>query len=115
MNFEVNSSKYIQCSIFKSKSQKNWQSTPGSTKQFTFQFNVQKKPKVRKPRDELTMVKADKLASNKWSGISPFLYTPEEFPEDTATQNIETTENGSKLKSKMRVLNRDEVPEQLMI
>ena len=36
-------------------------------------------------------------------------------PEDTATQNIETTENGSKLKSKMRILNGDEVPEQLMI
>ena len=57
------------------------------------------------------MVKADKLDSNK----QPFLYTPEEFPEDTATQNIEKTENGSKLKSKMKVLNGDEVPKQLMI
>ena len=61
------------------------------------------------------MVKADKLPSNKRNGISPFLYTPEEFPEDSAMQNIETTENGSKLKSKMGVLNGDEVPEQLMI
>ena len=37
------------------------------------------------------------------------------FPDDVATQNIEITENGSKLKSKMKVLEGDEVPEQLMI
>ena len=61
------------------------------------------------------MVKINKLVSNKRSGISPFLYTPEVFPDDVATQNIETTENGSKLKSKMKVLEGDEVPEQLMI
>ena len=61
------------------------------------------------------MVKIDKLDSNKRSGILPFLYVPEVFPDDVATQNIETTENGSKLKSKMKVLEGDEVPEQLMI
>ena len=61
------------------------------------------------------MVKTDKLDSNKRSGIAPFLYISEVFPEDTATQNVETNENGSKLKSKMKVLNGDEVPKQLMI
>ena len=40
---------------------------------------------------------------------------PEEFPDDAATQMIETMENGSKLKSKMHLLIGDEVPEQLMI
>jgi len=61
------------------------------------------------------MVKINKLDSNKRSGISPFLYTPEVFPDDVATQNIETTENSSKLKLKMKVLDGDEVPEQLII
>ena len=61
------------------------------------------------------MVKSDKLDSKKQSGISPFLYILEVWPEDAATQNIETTKNGNKLKSKMRVLEGDEVPEQLMI
>ena len=61
------------------------------------------------------MVKNDKLDSKKRSGISPFLYTPEVWPDDAATQNIETTENGNKLKSKMRVLEGDETPEQYMI
>ena len=61
------------------------------------------------------MVKTDKLDSKKRSGITPFLYMPELWPEDTATQNIETTENGNKLKLKMRVLEGDEVPDQLMI
>ena len=61
------------------------------------------------------MVKIDKLDSKKQSGITPFLYTPEAWPEDAATQNIETTENGNKLKSKMRVIEGDKVPEQYMI
>ena len=61
------------------------------------------------------MVKTDKLDSNKQSSIAPFLYTPEVFPDDVVTQNIETTKNASKLKSKMKVLDGDEVPEQLMI
>ena len=60
------------------------------------------------------MVK-DTSDSKKRSGVTPFLYKPELWPEDAATQNIETTENGNKLKSKMRVLEGDEVPEQLMI
>ena len=63
----------------------------------------------------VTMVKTDKLDRVKRSGISPFLYTPEVWPDDAATQNIETTENGNKLKSKMRVLKGDETPEQYMI
>ena len=61
------------------------------------------------------MVKIDKLDSNKRSGTAPFFYTPEVFPDDVATQNIETTENGSKLKLKMKVVDGDEVPEQRMI
>ena len=61
------------------------------------------------------MVKIDKFDSNKRSGKALFLYTPKVFPDDVATQNIETTENGSKLKLKMKVLNDDEVAEQLMI
>ena len=61
------------------------------------------------------MVKSDKLDSNKQSSIAPFHYIPEVFPDDVATQNIETTENGSKLKSKMKLLDEDEVPEQFMI
>ena len=61
------------------------------------------------------MVKIDKLDSNKRSGILPFLYVPEVFPDDVATQNIETTENRSKLKSKMMVLDGDEIPEQLIL
>ena len=55
------------------------------------------------------------LPGDKRNGMTPFIYTPAEFLEDTATQNIETTENGSKLKSKMRILNGDEMLEQLMI
>ena len=79
----------------------------------TFQFtpNVVKHLTYKRT----TMVKINKLDSNKRSGISPFLYTPEVFPDDVATQNIETTENGNKLKLKMKVLDGDEVPEQLMI
>ena len=55
------------------------------------------------------------LSGNTRSGISPFIHMPEEFPEDAATQMIETTENGSKLKSKMHLLIGDKVPEQLLI
>ena len=47
--------------------------------------------------------------------MTPFVYTPEEFPKDASTQIIETTENGNKLKLKMHILNEDKVPEQLMI
>ena len=61
------------------------------------------------------MVKSNKLDKVKRSGISPFLYTPEAFPDDHPTQNIETTENGSKIKTKMRVLEGNEAPEQYMI
>ena len=63
------------------------------------------------------MAKGERIGvpNNKRSGMSPFIYTPEEFPDNAATQNIETTENGSKLKSKMHILMGDEVPEQLMI
>ena len=74
--------------------------------------------KITKPdceKREMTMVKSGKLDSNKRSGIAPFFYTPEVWSNDAATQNIETTENGSKLKSEMRVLEGDETPKQLMI
>ena len=96
MNFEVNSSEYTQWSILKSTRQKNWLLTPSSTKRVTFQFEIQKITgekrivviPVRKTRFELTIVKAANkhkgLPSNKQSGISSFIYTPEEFPEDTA-------------------------------
>ena len=43
--------------------------------------------------------------------MSPFIYTPEEFPEDAKTQVIETTE----LKSKINILNGNKTSEQLMI
>ena len=71
-------------------------------------FNITKKNGEQRA---VTMVKIDKLDSKKQSGITPFFYTPEVWPEDAATQNIETTKNGNKLKSKMRVLEGDEVPE----
>ena len=58
-----------------------------------------------------TMGEAQDLTSDKRSGMTPFIYTPEKFPEYAATQMIETTENGSELKSKMHLLNGDEVPE----
>ena len=102
---------YNQGSILKSTRQKNWLLYP--SKRVTFQFEI---PNLNSEKRTVeTMVKINKLDSNKQSGILPFLYTPEVFPDDVATQNIETTENGSKLKSKMKVLEGDEVPEQLMI
>ena len=52
---------------------------------------------------------------DKRSGMSPFIYAPGEFPEDASTQTIETTEGRNKLKSKMHILNGNEVPKQLMI
>ena len=100
--------KYKQRSIIKSTRQKNWLLNP--SKQVTFQT-----PKLNGEKRRVTMVKIDKLDSNKRSGILPFLYSPEVWPDDVATQNIETTENGSKLKSKMLVLEGDETPEQFMI
>ena len=70
-------------------------------------------------RNESTMGRSKdqsrSLPSNKQSGMTPFVYAPKEFPEDASTQIIETTEGRNKLKSKMRILNGDEVPEQLMI
>ena len=102
-----------QRSILKSTRQKNWLAHPGG-KRVTFQSLIPKK-EIKVEEIAVTMGKSDKLDSNKRSGISPFLYTPEVFLDDTATQNIETTKNGSKLKSKMRVIEGDEVPEQLMI
>ena len=63
MNFEVNSSEYTQRSVLKSKRQKNWLSTPGSTKRVTFQFEI---PKITgKKQTVVTMVKSNKLDSNK--------------------------------------------------
>ena len=108
---------YKQRSITKSRRQKNWLLDPSleklsfnPSKQVTFQIT-----KPNSEKREVTMVKIDKLDSTKRSGILPFLYTSKVFPDDAVTQNIETTENGSKLKSKMKVLEDNEVPEQLMI
>ena len=98
MNFEVNSFEYNQRSILKSTRQKKLLSIRGSTKQVTFQFELPKitgeKLKIvilaQKTIYELTMGKAGKeqsISSDKQSGMTPFIYTPEEFSEDTATQN----------------------------
>ena len=106
---------YSQRSILKSTRQKNWLSIPGKRKKrVTFHNSVISK-KIKAEKKEVTMVKSDKLDRVKRSGISPFLYTPETFPDDHPTQNIETTENGSKIKTKMRVLEGDEAPEQFMV
>jgi len=105
---------YSQRSILKSTRQKNWLSIPGKRKKrVTFHNSVISK-KIKAEKKEVTMVKIDRLDRAKRSGISPFLYTPETFPDDHPTQNIETTENGSKIKTKMRVLEGDEAPEQFM-
>ena len=123
---EARKSEYTQRSILKSTRQKNWLSIPGSNKHVTFQFEIPKatgeKQLVVIPvwkKNQSTMGKPQKesqsLPSNKRSDTTPFIYTPEEFPNDAAKETIETTENGSKLKIKMHVLMGDEVPEQLMI
>ena len=109
---------YKRRSIIKSTRHKNWLTNPSletlslnpPNKQVTFHIT-----KRNGEKREVTMVKTDKLDRIKRSGIAPFLYTPEAWPIDAATQNIETTENGSKLKSKMLVLEGDETPEQFMI
>ena len=123
---EVSKPDYSQRSILKSTRQKNWLSIPGEKRRVTFQFEIPKitgsKLKVllpaRETTFELTMVKANNerngLPSNKRSGISPFIYSPETFPEDHPTQSIETTENGSKIKTLMHVLDGDEAPELFM-
>ena len=99
---------YKQRSIIKSTRQKNSLLNP--SKEVTFQI-----PKLNGEKRTATIVKIDKLDSNKRSGISSFLYNPKAWPDDAATQNIKTTKNGSKLKSKMRLLEGDKVPEQLMV
>ena len=82
------------------------------SKQVTFQI-----PKLNGKKRRVTMVKIDKLDSNKRSGISSFFYVPKVWSDDAAIQNIETTEKGSKQKSKMRVLEveGDKIPEQFMV
>ena len=60
MNFEVDSTEYIQHSSLKSKRQKNWLSTPGSTKRVTFQKKL-KTPSRLGLNLSLTKVKSDKL------------------------------------------------------
>ena len=107
---------YIQQSRNISTRHKNWLLNPSFDnlsvnkieKQVIFQIT-----KKNGEKRKVTMV--GKLDQSKRSGMSPFLYKAELFPEDAATQNIETTENGNKLKSKMNVLEGDETPEQLMI
>ena len=114
----MNLFEYNQRSILKSTRQKNWLSNPSSTKQVTFQFETPNK--VRNLSKKRTTIgraerKEQSFTGNKRSDMTPFIYTPEEFSEDTATQNIETTKNGSKLKSKIHLLNGDKVPKQFII
>ena len=108
---------YRQRSLLRSTRHKNWLKSPSELEigieklSLSPLFHIDKKSGGTRI---VAMVK-DTSDSKKRSGVTPFLYKPELWPEDAATQNIETTENGNKLKSKMRVLEGDEVPEQLMI
>ena len=110
---------YHKKSLLRSTRHKNWLKNPSELEIGNEQsslsplFHIQKKSGEKRTA---TMVKIDKIDHRtKRSGVTPFLYKPELWPEDAATQNIETTENGHKVKSKMRMLEGDEVPEQLMI
>ena len=49
------------------------------------------------------------------SGIEPFLYTVEVWPDNASTQILKTTEGRNKLDNKMYILQGDEISEQLMI
>ena len=112
---------YIQRSRNKSTRHKNWLLNPSFENLSLTPFKVKKIDKqvifhiTKKNGEKREVTMVGKLDQSKRSGISPFLYKAELFPEDAATQNIETTENGNKLKSKMNVLEGDETPEQLMI
>ena len=111
------SKQHKQRSIIKSTRHKKWLLDPSKEVTFQLTYNdLRNEAKVRKTETEIrrvAMVKDDN--KSKRSGVTPFLYKPEPWPEDAATQNIETTENGHKVKSKMRMLEGDEVPEQFMI
>ena len=100
MNCKVNSFEYNQRSILKSIRQKNWLSIPSSTKQVTFQSTIPNDVRnlsKKENKKESTMGRAQKetrgLPSDKRCGMTLFIYTPEKFPEDAATQNIKTTKN----------------------
>ena len=108
---------YRQRSLLRSTRHKNWLKSPSDLEIGIEKLSLSPLFHIGKKNGEtraVTMVK-DTSDSKKRSGVTPFLYKPELGPEDTATQNIETTENENKLKSKMRVLEGDEVSEQLMI
>jgi len=121
--------------ILKSTRQKNWISNPGERKRVTFHSSVISEKTIKAEIESVTTstrkIKTEKeeevnmgkprdntdrsgLPANKRSGIQPFLFTQETFPDDHPTQSIETTENGSKIKTKMHVLEGDEAPELFM-
>ena len=109
--------------ILKSTRQKNWPLYPGSNlaKHISFQLVVIPERKNKIAKDEKQFENSDNKRQNlaiekveKSSGIQPFLFTPEEWPEDATTQMIKTTESRNKLKTKMNILSGDETPEQLM-
>ena len=92
MNYKVNSFEYNQRLILKSTRKKNWIPI-SSSNQVTFQFKIpkiiDKKQLVVIQKDKSTMGKSKDqlrfLPSNKRSGMSSFIYAPEEFPEDAST------------------------------
>ena len=49
------------------------------------------------------------------SGIKPFLYVVEEWPEDKPTQLLKSIKGRNKMDNKMFILQGNETPEQLMI
>ena len=81
-DFEVNLFEYNQWSILKSTRQKNWLLNPSSAKEVTLQFT----PNVVRnlTKKGTTMAKTGKKQSFSGvtrSGITPFIYTPENFPK----------------------------------
>ena len=106
---------YRQRSLLQSTRHKNWLKSPGNLGIEKLSLSPVFEIAKKSGGTRIVVMVKDTSDNKKRSGVTPFLYKPELWPEDAATQNIETTENGHKVKSKMRVLEGDEVPEQLMI
>ena len=86
-------------SILLSTRQKNWLSTPQNEKQVSFQLqknntieynsNNKKNATMAKSKNKSDNRDSDKKKKvEKSSDIQPFLFTPEEWPKDAATQII---------------------------
>ena len=58
---------------------------------------------------------AKKKKLERSSGIKPFFYVAEEWPEDASSQTLKTTEGRQQVTTKMFILNGNEIPKQLMI